>query len=79
MPSFAINLPAFIITLIVTSILVKGIKEAAKTNNIIDVGANNLPYPFTMVMISDDVLRSKMCMHYLWTIYSINMRIELHL
>lgn len=34
-PAFAINLPAFIITLIVTSILVKGIKEAAKTNNII--------------------------------------------
>lgn len=34
-PSFAINLPALIITLIVTSILVKGIKEAAKTNNII--------------------------------------------
>jgi APA family basic amino acid/polyamine antiporter len=35
MPSFAINLPALIITLIVTSILIKGIKEAAKTNNII--------------------------------------------
>ena len=32
MPSFAINLPALIITLIVTSILIKGIKEAAKTN-----------------------------------------------
>jgi APA family basic amino acid/polyamine antiporter len=32
---FAINLPAFLITWVVTSILVKGIKEAAKTNNII--------------------------------------------
>jgi APA family basic amino acid/polyamine antiporter len=36
-PSFAFNLPAFIITWIVTAILVKGIKEAAKTNNIIVV------------------------------------------
>lgn len=34
-PSFAFNLPAFIITWIVTGILVKGIKEAASTNNII--------------------------------------------
>ena len=34
-PSFAFNLPAFLITWIVTYILVKGIKEAAKTNNII--------------------------------------------
>lgn len=34
-PSFALNLPAFIITWIVTAILVKGIKEAASTNNII--------------------------------------------
>ncbi len=34
-PSFAFNLPAFIITWIVTAILVKGIKEAANTNNII--------------------------------------------
>ncbi|MBI3517909.1 MAG: amino acid permease [Bacteroidetes bacterium] len=34
-PSFAFNLPAFLITWIVTAILVKGIKEAAKTNNII--------------------------------------------
>jgi APA family basic amino acid/polyamine antiporter len=34
-PSFAFNLPAFIITWIVTAILVKGIKEAASTNNII--------------------------------------------
>ena len=33
----AINLPAIIITIIVTSILVKGIKEAANTNNIIVV------------------------------------------
>jgi len=32
---FAFNLPAFIITWIVTAILVKGIKEAARTNNII--------------------------------------------
>lgn len=32
---FAFNLPAFIITWIVTIILVKGIKEAARTNNII--------------------------------------------
>lgn len=32
---FAFNLPAFIITWIVTMILVKGIKEAASTNNII--------------------------------------------
>jgi basic amino acid/polyamine antiporter, APA family len=34
-PAFAFNLPAFIITWIVTSILVKGIKEAARTNNLI--------------------------------------------
>lgn len=34
-PSFAFNLPAFIITWVVTAILVKGIKEAAKTNNLI--------------------------------------------
>ncbi len=34
-PSFAFNLPAFIITWIVTMILVKGIKEAASTNNVI--------------------------------------------
>lgn len=34
-PSFAFNLPAFIIVLIVTSILVKGTKEAAGANNII--------------------------------------------
>jgi len=32
---FAFNLPAFVITWIVTAILVKGIKEAARTNNII--------------------------------------------
>ena len=32
---WAFNLPAFLITWVVTSILVKGIKEAAKTNNII--------------------------------------------
>lgn len=36
-PSFAFNLPAFLITWLVTYILVKGIKEAAKTNNIIVV------------------------------------------
>jgi APA family basic amino acid/polyamine antiporter len=35
LPGFAVNLPAFLITWVVTSILVKGIKEAAKTNNII--------------------------------------------
>ncbi|MFN4025818.1 MULTISPECIES: APC family permease [Flavobacterium] len=34
-PGFAFNLPAFLITWVVTYILVKGIKEAAKTNNII--------------------------------------------
>lgn len=34
-PSFAFNVPAFIITWIVTMILVKGIKEAANTNNVI--------------------------------------------
>jgi APA family basic amino acid/polyamine antiporter len=32
---WAVNLPAFLITWVVTSILVKGIKEAAKTNNMI--------------------------------------------
>ena len=32
---WALNLPAFFITWVVTSILVKGIKEAAKTNNLI--------------------------------------------
>ncbi len=36
-PSFAFNLPAFLITWVVTYILIKGIKEAAKTNNIIVV------------------------------------------
>lgn len=36
-PSFAFNLPAFLITWLVTYILVKGIKEAAKTNNVIVV------------------------------------------
>lgn len=35
LPGFAFNVPAFLITWIVTSILVKGIKEAARTNNII--------------------------------------------
>ncbi len=35
--SFAFNLPAFIITWVVTWILVKGIKEAANTNNLIVV------------------------------------------
>jgi APA family basic amino acid/polyamine antiporter len=34
-PAFAFNLPALIITWVVTSILVKGIREAAKTNNLI--------------------------------------------
>lgn len=34
-PSFAFNLPAFLITWVVTAILVRGIKEAAKTNNLI--------------------------------------------
>ncbi|MCU0325734.1 MAG: amino acid permease, partial [Spirosomaceae bacterium] len=33
--SFAFNLPAFLITWVVTWILVKGIKEAANTNNLI--------------------------------------------
>lgn len=36
-PSFAFNLPAFLITWVVTAILVKGIKEAATTNNLIVV------------------------------------------
>lgn len=36
-PSFAINLPAFLITFVITAILIKGIKEAAKTNNVIVV------------------------------------------
>lgn len=35
LPGFAFNLPAFLITWVVTAILVKGIKEAASTNNII--------------------------------------------
>ncbi len=34
-PGFAFNLPAFLITWVVTMILVKGIREAANTNNII--------------------------------------------
>lgn len=34
-PGFAINLPAFLIVWVVTYILVKGIKESAKTNNTI--------------------------------------------
>ncbi len=33
--SFAVNLPAFLIVLVVTYILVRGIKEAASTNNVI--------------------------------------------
>ncbi|MFM7233453.1 MAG: APC family permease [Flavobacteriales bacterium] len=35
--SFAFNLPAFLITWLVTGILIKGIKEAASTNNLIVV------------------------------------------
>ncbi len=34
-PGFAFNLPAFLITWVVTGILIKGIKEAASTNNVI--------------------------------------------
>ncbi len=34
-PGFAFNIPAFVITWIVTAVLVKGIKEAASTNNVI--------------------------------------------
>jgi len=34
-PTWAFNLPAFIITWLVTYVLVKGIKEAANTNNVI--------------------------------------------
>lgn len=34
-PSFAFNLPAFLITWVITAILVRGIKEAARTNNLI--------------------------------------------
>jgi len=34
-PEFAFNLPAFLITWVVTAVLVKGIKEAASTNNVI--------------------------------------------
>ncbi|HEY1040443.1 MAG TPA: amino acid permease [Bacteroidia bacterium] len=36
-PTFAVNLLAFVITWVITAILVKGIKEAASTNNIIVV------------------------------------------
>lgn len=36
-PGFAFNLPALLITWVVTMILIKGIKEAASTNNIIVV------------------------------------------
>lgn len=35
LPGFGFNLPAFLITWVVTAILVKGIKEAASTNNLI--------------------------------------------
>ena len=35
--AFSLNLPAFIITWLVTAILIKGIKEAANTNNLIVV------------------------------------------
>ena len=34
-PSFAFNLPALLITWLVTAVLIKGIKEAASTNNVI--------------------------------------------
>ena len=34
-PAFSFNLPAILITWLVTSILIRGIKEAAKTNNLI--------------------------------------------
>jgi APA family basic amino acid/polyamine antiporter len=37
LPGYAFNLPAFLVTWLVTGILYKGIKEAAKTNNIIVV------------------------------------------
>ena len=36
-PSFAFNLPAFLITWVVTAVLVKGISEASKANNVIVV------------------------------------------
>lgn len=36
-PGFAFNLPALLITWLITAILIKGIKEAASTNNIIVV------------------------------------------
>jgi APA family basic amino acid/polyamine antiporter len=36
-PDFAVNLPAFLIVWVVTAILVRGIKEAAGTNNLIVV------------------------------------------
>jgi APA family basic amino acid/polyamine antiporter len=36
-PAFAFNLPALLITWVITAILIKGIKEAASTNNIIVV------------------------------------------
>jgi len=36
-PEFAFNLPAILITWVITAILIKGIKEAASTNNIIVV------------------------------------------
>jgi len=36
-PGFALNLPAFLITWLVTSILIRGIKEAAGANNVIVV------------------------------------------
>jgi APA family basic amino acid/polyamine antiporter len=35
LPGWAINLPAMVVTWLVTAVLVKGIKEAASTNNLI--------------------------------------------
>jgi len=51
-PAFAFNLPALLITWVVTSILIKGIKEAAKTNNLIVIlkVAVVLFVPFAIVM-----------------------------
>lgn len=48
-PAFSINLPAALIVWVVTYILVKGIKESAKTNNII-VGIKVLAVLFVIVV-----------------------------
>jgi APA family basic amino acid/polyamine antiporter len=75
-PTFAFNLPAAIIVLIVTAILVRGIKESAKTNNfivllkvaavlfVICVGANYINTNNWQPFIPDKIVDTNGASHY---------------